>query len=248
LNGTLDPKFNSRGTRGLVVTGIGSGSTGQIVAPMSNGELLVGGSYSDMDCGVISIGEYRWSGDVDPRFKPIALSGTSTVCSAKAIVPGLESAQLANLLPLPRGEFDAVGYAFTPPASQPFTPSLGRAAAFVVRFHSDGSIDRSYGRNGFVLLPGLVTPVTPYSVFMPQTTVGAVSQPSGGVIVAIVKNTGVFLDYITAAGRVSRQVHLPTTATLSPGIAVGDAGHGKTQIIAFSSTQWSVERYLEVGG
>ena len=177
LNGTLDPNFNPRGTHGVIVTGIGSGSSGQLVAPMSDGSLLVGGSYSAMDCGILYIDEYRPSGDVNPRFKPILLSGTSSNCGGETLVPGFESAQLTNLLPLPRGEFDAVGYASTPPASQPATPSLGIAAAFVIRFHADGSIDRSHGRNGFVLLPGLVQPMTPYNLFTPQTMVGPSLSP-----------------------------------------------------------------------
>jgi hypothetical protein len=215
---------------------------------MSNGLVLVGGSYSAMDCGIIFFDEYRSSGDVNPRFRPASLSGTSTSCPAEALVPGFESAHLTTVLPLLRGEFYAVGYAFTPPVSQPFTPFFGTAAAFVIRFHSDGTIDRSFGRNGFVLLPGLVEPMTPYSDFAPQSALGAVAQPNGGVITAMVKSTGVFLDYITPTGRIGSQVRLPTTATLSPAIAVGDAGRGKVQIMTFSTTQWSVERYLGVGG
>ncbi len=240
LNGTLDRHFNQT-SKGVLVAGISSGSAGQVMARTASGSLIVGGSYAGMGCGVFTIDEYGPSGEQVPSFKPISLSGTGTICGGEPRIPGYQAAQLTSLITLPGGKFAGVGYAFTVWATRPDT-----SAGFIVRFDRDGTIDPSFGHNGVVMLPGVVKPGAIVGVSGPgANSLGAVAQPSGGLVVAIVKPTGIYLVYITPSGQLGRQVQLPISPKPSA-IATGDAGEGKIEIMTFSSSQWSIGRYLGV--
>lgn len=243
LNGSPDPQFNAAATKGVLITGVGSGSSGQVLAVNAHGSLLVGGSYADMGCGLFTIDEYQPSAQPVAAFQPISLSGTGTGCGGSPLIPGFSAAQLTSLVALPNGTFDAVGYAFEPSAG----PGLGNLAGFVVRFNPNGSVDGAFGRRGVVILPGLVEPSITVGMSGPGTNMlGAVAQPDGGLVVAMVEATGVRLVYISPGGSASGQVKLPTSPTPPPAIATGDAGRGRIEIATFSASQWSIGRYLGV--
>jgi hypothetical protein len=197
-----------------------------------------------MGCGVFTIDEYGPSGERVPSVKPISLSGTGTICGGEPRIPGYQAAQLTSLITLTGGKFAGVGYAFTGSASRPET-----SAGFIVRFDRDGTIDPSFGHNGVVMLPGVVEPGAIVGVSGPgANSLGAVAQPSGGLVVAMVKPKRVYLVYVTPSGRVGRQrqIRLPTSSTPPSAIATGDAGGGKIEVMTFSPSQWSIGRYLGV--
>jgi serine/threonine protein kinase len=244
--GTPDPKFNATGTKGVLVSGISPGSSGQVVARAANGSLIVGGSYAGMGCGLFTIDEYTPSGEPVPSFKPVSLSGTGTNCGGKPRIPGYRATQLTSLITMPGGRFAAVGYAFSL-----LTNSVQKTSAgFIVRFNRDGAIDPSFGHNGVVMLPGLLETtggIATTGISAPgASAMGAVAQPSGGFVVAMVKATGIYLLSVTSEGQVGRQVQLPTSPKPPPAIATGDAGDGKIEIMTFSLSQWSLGRYLGV--
>jgi serine/threonine protein kinase len=231
-NGTLNPQFNrTGGTKGIRAMGMGD-EAGQVMTTAPYGALLVGTNY--LPEGIFTVDEYTPFGERVSSFKPICMSGTGTgnagTGNANCVgprIPGFTSAQLTSLIALPDGKFAGVGDGFTPGYSGITAPASG---GFIARFESNGVIDATFGHNGVATLPSLQ---------------GAVPQPSGGFVVAMVKAMNVYLVYVTPSGRVGRQV-LAFHASSPPTIATGDASGGKIEIVTFSSSEYSIGRYLGV--
>jgi uncharacterized delta-60 repeat protein len=239
-DGSPDSAF---GAHGIVTTDLASGSYSQLMAQTGDGSLLVGDSYFNMGCGFFTVDKYRSSGKRESSFRRISVTGTGTTCPGGTQIPGYTSAQLATLVPLPGNQFVAIGYAASTQPNLPNEP----LQAFLIRFHPNGSKDQSFGKQGIFVLPGLAEPTTLPSGAIDSPTLGAVTQPGGGVVVVMVRPTGVFLVYVTSSGRLGGQVRIPIPSTPSPTIAVADAGQGRTQIVAASGEAWAVARYLGVG-
>jgi hypothetical protein len=224
-NGSLDPAF---GQQGVVTTDLHS-NLGGLMIPTADGHLLLGSNVDFMGCADFSIEKYRSSGVRDQSFTTV--HGGDYYISTR--IPGYQSAQLVTLLTLPSGDFVALVH-----AANSCTPgNFYTYAAVLVRYHPNGSIDRTLGKNGIVKLPGLGNP---------QVQPGAVGQPDGGVVVALAGSSGLSLLSISPTARVDKQVPVPSVG-LSPSIAVGDAGRGKVLIVSDASGQWSVARFLGAG-
>ena len=241
-NGSVDSRFNAATTKGILVTGVGSGSGDQVMTATSAGDLLVGGTYEGMGCGLFTADEYRPTGDPVPSFHPLSFSGTGTTCGGTPLIPGAQAVEVTSLIALEGGKFAAIGAAYPSLSAQ----IAGTGAAFIARFDADGSIDRTFGNGGSVTLPGLVEPPTGIGLLTPASgALGAVAQPSGGFLLASLQGSGPSLTYIGPDGRLGRRVQIPSSSKPTE-IATGDAGGGRIEILIFSSSQWDVARYLGV--
>jgi uncharacterized delta-60 repeat protein len=241
-DGSLDPTFGNHG----VVTA-DQGVYAASLTMTHDGHLLLGsspaGGAAQVPCSEFTLEEYRSSGLRESRFTKVVGTGTGAFCPGVTTkIPGFDFAHLTSVLALPGGDFFAFGFAFTD--TNPVAIAGHRYGAFLVKYHADGSIDPSFGRDGILTLPvGVRSPVNGIS---PVEQTGALAEPGGGVVVAIAGEQGISLVLLTPTGGVDKRVQVPA-AGQSPSFALGDAGGGKVLVVSEASGVWSVARYLDDG-
>jgi uncharacterized delta-60 repeat protein len=231
-NGSLDPSF---GNHGVVTADRSVAAVSLTMTP--DGSLLLGSQpmfgAAVEPCSEFTVEKYLPSGTPARGFTKIVGSGTGSFCpDTTTRIPGYDNSELTSVLSLPGGNFFVFGTAFSDAQSA----DNQRASVFLVKYHADGSIDRSFGNGGIVTLPGLGTDQ------MDQTS--AQTGPGGGVVVAVAGKLGLSLVSVTPTGEVEKPVHVPTPSS-SSSIALGNAGSGRVLVVSVASGQLSVARYLD---
>jgi uncharacterized delta-60 repeat protein len=133
-DGSLDTTFNSTG---YVITHTTSPSSGQAVAVLSSGDILVVGSAGGAGL------QWLWytpSGQLDPNFG----SGTGVV---SLLAPGAIDGSNNALVIDTNGNIITAGYS---------DPSNYYSYLTLVRLNSTGVQDTTFGTNGFVTLPSFI--------------------------------------------------------------------------------------------
>ncbi|HEX8251063.1 MAG TPA: delta-60 repeat domain-containing protein, partial [Pyrinomonadaceae bacterium] len=127
-DGTLDPTF---GTRGIVLTSVGSLTSGaQAVALQPDGKIVVAGYASNGISSSFALARYNPDGSLDTSFSD----------DGKLITPSLRAgdARVMDVALQPDGKIVAVGFA---------TDFTGDGFA-VARFNPDGAFDSGFGSGG----------------------------------------------------------------------------------------------------
>ncbi|MBF4517862.1 T9SS type A sorting domain-containing protein [Flavobacterium sp. ANB] len=138
-NGALDTTF---GTGGYVTTLVGNHCTGQSVSLQTDGKIVVAGStYIPSQLGVrsdIMIVRYNENGSLDTTFDTDGIK-----------VETVDYSQFVNALLIQADGKMVVGGTFES-IDKPGYNTFGLA-----RFNTNGSLDQTYGVNGFVFTPNL---------------------------------------------------------------------------------------------
>ena len=164
-NGSLDSSF---GNNGKVTTAIGAGNDkGTSVVMMSDWTIVVGGSsFNGQDDDFVLV-RYLANGTLDNNF------GTN----GKVITPiGTGNDNINAIAIQPDSSIVAAG-----------TVSNGVSNSFgLARYHSNGTLDNSFGTNGKVVTPGGISDDEGYSLVL---------QPDGKIVVGGYSNNGVNDDF-----------------------------------------------------
>ena len=178
LNGSLDTTF---GTNGFVFTAIGNASdVARALAITPEGKIVVGGTANDSVSGILALAQYDTNGSLDTSF------GTNGVVTTPGGIYSLQDLQIQI-----NRKIVVVGSRSSGPGSD----------VLVVRYHSDGSLDASFGINGIV--------ITTFPIGASNRSAdayGAAVQRDGRIVVTGTAYNGSDLDiFVTRyiAGRVS---------------------------------------------
>jgi uncharacterized delta-60 repeat protein len=157
--GVLDPTFGSFG-----VTDVrGFGGTALLV--QRDGKLVMAGVTAAGSAGLVRLDT---NGAIDPSF---GIDGVAVVPLAS------KDAQATALALQPDGKILAVGYYYT--------EFHEHAVVFLARYHADGNVDSSYGRDGIVEFSILPVPVPVDNVLYPDYVgfAGLAAQSDGKALI-----------------------------------------------------------------
>lgn len=131
-DGTLDTSF---GSDGIVLTEVGNSSVANAVTELSNGDIVVAGSGTDGDGNLgIALVEYNADGTLNESF------GIDGITVTGVGAPGSAYAQALTVLP--GGDIIVAGEAGNIDLDSGIS---------LAKYHSDGTLDTSFGTDGTVL-------------------------------------------------------------------------------------------------
>ncbi len=184
-DGTIDNNF---GSNGIVITDVGSLDNAQSIVIQPDGKIVIGGDSSVTVLTDFALVRYNPDGSLDNSF------GTSGKVTTNFGQNRLHT--LARLLLLPNGKIIAVG------GLDRFPDTVtGPAAWALARYHTDGSLDNSFGVGGKVeTVTGSFGAIAKNAALQQDGKIIAVGQfPNGGnssAVVARYLNTGTILPTI----------------------------------------------------